>query len=111
MKKAILISILMLGFAVITYATDIKIHTYLVSEVSAECVEVLIVVTKIDSDGTEYVISTGKTNLGGRCADQDVKTDKSSPNDLKETMEANPVIQRKLDDWYDEYVKKQAQKE
>lgn len=110
MKKAIFLSIVMLGFTVISSANDIKVHTYLVSEVYAECVEVYVVVTEI-REGTETVVSYGSLNLGSRCADQNIKTPlDSSVKDLKETMKANPVIQRRLDDWYDEYVKKQAER-
>lgn len=110
MKRAILLSIVMLGLAVITSASDIKVHTYLVSKISPECVEVLVVVTN-DIQGSETVIATGTINLGERCADQSIKSDKDSPKDLKETMKDHPEIQRRLDDWYDEYAKRKAKRE
>lgn len=58
MKKGILIALLMFGFAATTSATDIKVHTYLVSEISPECVELLVVVTS-DIKGSETVYRNG----------------------------------------------------
>lgn len=110
MKKGILIALLMLGFAAITSANDIKVHTYLVSEISSECVEVLVVVTN-DLKGSETVIAIGTIYLGERCADQNIKSDKDSPKDLKETMKEHPEIQRRLDDWSDAYAKRKLNRD